>query len=164
MASRNFTSMLSEARKFRLGLVLANQYAEQLQLRGRAGGGSVLDAVLGNVGSMVCCRHGINDAHTMMGQFRPEFGSHDLTSLPLGMCYVNMKCGRDKPASFSLEGHHLPRREDRQDHAQHMRFMANARHAIPRDQALAMVARHDKTIDDLPPGEARQKFVPFLFH
>jgi len=147
VASQQFSSMLSEARKFRLGLVLANQYAEQLQQRSTLGGSSVLDAVLGNVGSLVCFRLGINDAKTMAGQFYPEFSYHDLMNLPLGVCYMNLKTSRHKPASFSLTSRYLARDPGREEHALRLRAISQARYAIPAEQARENVTRHVNLID-----------------
>ena len=102
IASESFISMLSEARKFRLGLVLANQYASQLDEL-RLSGGSVLRAILGNVGSIINFRLGVQDAELLEPVFNPTFNRFDLINLPRGNCYVNLKAGGRKPVSFSLE-------------------------------------------------------------
>ena len=54
-ATESFASILSEARKYRLDLILAHQYLEQLDEK-------VLPAVFGNVGTIVCFRIGAQDA------------------------------------------------------------------------------------------------------
>lgn len=78
---QNFTTnsisfMLSEARKFGLSLVLANQNMSQINSH------NILDSVLGNVGSMLLFRMGAMDAEKMATYTRPELQMHDLQELP----------------------------------------------------------------------------------
>ena len=68
-------TLLSESRKFGLGLILAHQYLAQLT-------DSVRDAVLGNVGSMMVFRIGATDALLLEPEFSPPFSAYDLASLP----------------------------------------------------------------------------------
>lgn len=77
---QNFTSesvaqMLSEARKYRLNLVLANQTLGQLQ-------NSILESVLGNVGSLVIFRPGINDCERLKPYLDPPFRKEEVLNLP----------------------------------------------------------------------------------
>ena len=71
----SLATMLAEARKFGLGLILAHQYLAQLPLSLRA-------AVLGNVGSTVLFRLGAADAQILEPDFNPHFTTHDLQHLP----------------------------------------------------------------------------------
>lgn len=72
--SDSIATMLAEARKYGVGLVLAHQYLAQLPE-------GVHGAVLGNVGSMVVFRIGSQDARTLEPEFTPAFTAHDLQSL-----------------------------------------------------------------------------------
>jgi hypothetical protein len=85
-ATERFAEMLSEARKFRLGLVLAHQYTSQLQHQGNQG--SVLDAILGNVGTIVAFRVGIHDANMLGDIFAPTVGARDIAGQPNYRAYV----------------------------------------------------------------------------
>lgn len=67
-------SILSEARKFRLNLIVAHQYIKQLSER-------IRDAVFGNVGSLIALRVGPEDADFLVKQFEPVFSQNDLISL-----------------------------------------------------------------------------------
>src|SRR5438552_4302739 len=71
----SFAGMLSEMRKYHVGLVLAHQYMEQLDetLRG---------AILGNVGTMIAFRVGLSDAVVLEKEFYPEFTASDFVNLP----------------------------------------------------------------------------------
>ncbi len=70
----SLVEMLSELRKFRLGLIMAHQYMAQLDTK-------IRDAVLGNVGSIVCFRLGQADARFMEKEFAPEFTTYDFVNL-----------------------------------------------------------------------------------
>lgn len=70
----SLATLLSESRKFGLGLVLAHQYVAQLT-------DAIRDAVLGNVGTAVCFRLGAADATLLEGEFAPEFSADDLQHL-----------------------------------------------------------------------------------
>jgi len=73
-STESFESILSEARKYRLNLVLANQFMTQLTDKIREG-------VLGNVGTIMCGRIGVTDAELMEKAFAPVFNAEDLHKL-----------------------------------------------------------------------------------
>jgi hypothetical protein len=75
--------MLSELRKYRLGLVLAHQFSAQLEQE-------VRDAVFGNVGTLMAFRVGPDDAKALHRQFSPEFEDLDLVNLPDHEAYVRL--------------------------------------------------------------------------
>lgn len=74
-ATDSFETILSEARKYRLSLVLANQFMTQLKEELR-------EAILGNVGTTITGRIGITDAEIMVKRYTPVFDAEDLTKLP----------------------------------------------------------------------------------
>jgi CxxC-x17-CxxC domain-containing protein len=77
-----FVSILSEARKYRLSLVLANQYLAQLDEMTPLGKSTrVRDAVFGNVGTIIVFRVGAEDAEFLTEEFKPEFSAEDLVNL-----------------------------------------------------------------------------------
>ncbi len=71
----SFASILSEARKYRLNLIVANQFIGQLT-------NEIRDAVFGNVGTIVAHRMGPEDAEFMVKQFAPIFDAGDLVNIP----------------------------------------------------------------------------------
>ncbi len=75
LATKNFSILLSEARKFRLNLVLANQFVKQLS-------SDITDALQGNVGSTVIFRTGMEDAEMFERVTSPVFSKNDLLKLP----------------------------------------------------------------------------------
>jgi len=82
-ATESFINILSEARKYRLNLILAHQYISQMEL-------SVKDAVFGNVGSFVIFRVGAEDAEFLEKEFRPEFTALDMVNLSKYHIYVKL--------------------------------------------------------------------------
>jgi len=73
-ATESFVNILSEARKYRLALILAHQYVSQMDEK-------VRDAVFGNVGTLVSFRVGAEDAEFLEKEFSPEFSANDLVNL-----------------------------------------------------------------------------------
>lgn len=74
-ATDSFESILSEARKYRLNLILANQFVSQLTDK-------IREAIIGNVGTIISGRIGTTDAELMEKKFLPVFDAEDLTKLP----------------------------------------------------------------------------------
>jgi hypothetical protein len=81
--TESLANMLSELRKYRVGLILAHQYLDQLDP-------AIRDAVFGNVGSMLSFRVGGADAAFLAREFAPRFDITDLTSLPRFSAYVRL--------------------------------------------------------------------------
>ena len=90
----SIATMLSEARKFGLGLILAHQYLDQLPE-------SIRGAVLGNVGTMLVFRVGATDAMTLEPEFNPPFTAYDLQNLPRYHTTVKLTARGEQLAPFS---------------------------------------------------------------
>ncbi len=86
-ATESFANILSEARKYRLNLIIAHQYIAQIS---NSEGSKVSDAVFGNVGTMVIFRVGAEDAQFLEKEFEPEFTAQDLVSLPNYNVYLKL--------------------------------------------------------------------------
>ncbi len=74
-ATDSIATILSEARKYRLSMIMANQFISQLEE-------PIRDAVFGNVGNMVGFRVGPEDAEFMAKQFAPQFDKDDIINTP----------------------------------------------------------------------------------
>ncbi len=98
-ATDSFATILSEARKYALGLVLANQYIAQIPE-------IVADAIFGNVGTTVSFRVGADDADRLVKQYAPTFEANDLINLPNRQIYVKMAI--DGVTSLAFSAHTLP--------------------------------------------------------
>lgn len=78
-ATESFATILSEARKYRLNLIIGHQYIAQLEQERST---KVRDAIFGNVGTMVVFRIGAADAEFLETEFMPTFTPNDLVNLP----------------------------------------------------------------------------------
>jgi hypothetical protein len=83
MMNEAFADILSESRKYKLALTLANQYIEQMEE-------NVRNAVFGNVGTMVVFRVGPFDAEVLKTVFEPTFHAEDMVGLGVGEIYLTL--------------------------------------------------------------------------
>jgi len=86
-ATESFAAILSEARKYRLNLILAHQYIGQLVSEHIT---KVRDAVFGNVGTIVSFRVGAEDAEFLEKEFTPEFTIQDIVNMPNYHIYLRL--------------------------------------------------------------------------
>jgi len=93
-ATESFATILSEARKYRLNLIMTNQYIAQVPEE-------VMSAVLGNIGTLVCFRVGSPDAAVLKQEFVPVFEEVDLVNLDNYHIYIKMCVDGVTSAAFS---------------------------------------------------------------
>ena len=82
-ATESFANILSEARKYRLNLILANQYITQIDEK-------VRDAIFGNAGTIISFRVGATDAEFLEKEFAPVFVQNDIVNLPKYNIYLKL--------------------------------------------------------------------------
>lgn len=99
----SISTILSEARKYRLDLILAHQYVGQLTSEN--GKTDVRDAVLGNVGTMMVGRIGPDDAELLAKEFAPVFGSYDLLNPPEYSFYTKLLINNKAAKPFSMQAY-----------------------------------------------------------
>ena len=99
-ATDSFANILSEARKYRLGLILAHQYIGQLVTDQNT---KVRDAVFGNVGTIISFRVGAADAEFLEKEFMPEFLQNDLVNLANANIYIKLMIDGVASRPFSAE-------------------------------------------------------------
>ena len=98
-ANKSFADILSEARKYKLNLTIANQYIDQMAEEVRS-------AVFGNVGTMITFRVGAYDAEVLEKEFAPQFTAEDLVNL--GMFQMYLKLMIDAMGSVPFSASSLP--------------------------------------------------------
>jgi len=91
----SIATILSEARKYKLNLIIAHQYMGQLT--DEKGQSPIRDAVLGNAGTICSARIGPDDAEVLAKEFAPTFGSYDLLNAPEFSWYTKLLID-NKPA------------------------------------------------------------------
>lgn len=94
-ATESFESILSEARKYRLNLILGNQFMTQLTDK-------VREAIIGNVGTVISGRIGITDAEILVKKYAPTFDVEDLTKLPNYQSIASVMINNVPSAPFSM--------------------------------------------------------------
>lgn len=90
----SLVEMLAELRKFRVGIVMAHQYISQLDTQ-------IRDAVLGNVGTIICFRLGQADARYMEKEFHPVFEASDFVNLANYDIYLKLMIHGSPSRAFS---------------------------------------------------------------
>ena len=106
-ATEAFASILSEARKYKLSLTLANQYIAQLEEMTPSGKSTkVKDAIFGNVGTLLSFRVGAEDAAYLEKEFIPEVTAEDLVNL--GKYHIYLKLMIDGIAGRPFSAETLP--------------------------------------------------------
>ena len=103
--SQSFESILSEARKYKVGLVVAHQYTDQLKQEGLGGNMDLSKTIFGNIGNMFVFKVGAPDAEFLTKEFEPEFNQTDLTSTAafMGACKVSVNNQQTRPFSFEAK-------------------------------------------------------------
>lgn len=96
-ANESFASILSEARKYKLCLTVANQFIAQMEE-------TIRDAVFGNMGSTVAFRVGPLDAEFMEKVFAPVFTQEDLQNIAFGQYYLTLQIDNMGSKPFSAQG------------------------------------------------------------
>jgi len=97
-------SILSEARKYRLGLILAHQYIDQLEKDNKLSGAvSLKGAVFGNVGTMMFYKIGPQDAEVCAKEMAPVFSEQDLVNLDAFKGAMKLSVDGQPSRPFSIE-------------------------------------------------------------
>lgn len=94
-ATESFESILSEARKYKLNLIVANQFMTQLTEK-------IREAIIGNVGTIIAGRIGITDAQILEKRFLPVFNAEDLTRLPNYQTITTVMINNTPSSPFSM--------------------------------------------------------------
>ena len=92
----SISTILSEARKYKLGLSIAHQFIAQLDDK-------IKDAVFGNVGSICSFRVGVDDAEYLKNQFEPVFTANDLMNIDNRNAYLKMLVDGRPEKPFNIE-------------------------------------------------------------
>jgi len=136
ISTNSISAILSEARKYKLGLTMAHQFIAQLQP-------DIKDAVFGNVGSIAAFRVGPEDAQFLEQQYAPTFSASDLMNVPNRNAFMRMLADGTPTQPFSLGT--LAPTEPNLAHVQQMVAMSAARYGTPRAIVEAdIMARYQK--------------------
>ncbi|MFH1832894.1 MAG: type IV secretion system DNA-binding domain-containing protein [Candidatus Levyibacteriota bacterium] len=95
-ATPDFAQILSEARKYKLNLIVANQFIGQMEEE-------VKNAIFGNVGSLVAFRVGVTDANYLQHEFQPTFTEADLINIERFNTYTKTIVSGEPVPPFSMD-------------------------------------------------------------
>lgn len=132
----SISSILSEARKYKLGLSIAHQFIAQLEE-------GIRDSVFGNVGSIAAFRVGTEDAEFLEKQFVPVFKSNDLMNIPNYHAYLRVLANGTPTKPFSMKT--LPPPTVNRTDVARILEKSYARYARPREEVEAEIsARYEQ--------------------
>jgi hypothetical protein len=99
-----FATILSEARKYELGLIMAHQYIGQLVAKTGEDGNTtkMRDAVFGNVGTILSFKIGAEDAEYMAKEMAPVLSEQDVIGIPNFHCYCKLNIDNTTSRPFSM--------------------------------------------------------------
>ncbi len=128
----SISTILSEARKYKLSLTVAHQFMAQLE-------DDIRDAVIGNVGTKIAMRVGTTDAEFLEKQFSPEFTAKDLEQLPNRTGVAAMLVNGVPAKPFTIETLQLP--EFDHSSIDELKERSYARYGTPREVVEADIRR-----------------------
>ncbi|MDP3779103.1 MAG: type IV secretion system DNA-binding domain-containing protein [bacterium] len=135
----SIATILSEARKYRLDLVITHQFIGQLKEE-------IKKAVFGNVGSVINFRIGSDDAEFMAKQFKPVFAEADLLNLDNYNCYVKLLINGATSTPFSMKT--LPPTKGDKEIAEIIKEISRTKYGRPRDEIeREIIASHSRQFE-----------------
>lgn len=144
ISTNSISAILSEARKYKLGLTIAHQFIAQLQP-------DIKDAVFGNVGSMAAFRVGPEDSQFLEQQFGPTFGANDLMNVPNHNAFLKVLANGTPTPPFSISTIAPPKTD--LERVQKLINMSMQKHGRPRAEIEAEISqRYQKPAPTVPPA------------
>ena len=120
-ATQSFTKILSEARKYKLGLTLANQYITQIDE-------DVMGAVFGNIGTLLSFNVGAKDSQLLQQEFGASVEAEDLTTLDKFQLFTRLAI--DNVTSSTFTAYSLPLPKNKSSHQEKIIEQSRKRYGI----------------------------------
>jgi hypothetical protein len=162
-ATPDFETILSEARKYKLNLVIAHQFVDQLPE-------DIKDAIFGNVGTICAFRVGPEDAEFLEKQFEPAFTAQDINTLPMGNCYAKLLVDGFPSKPFSMTQPWKVINDDvpkNPELAKEIKEMSRMKYGKPIEEINAFINeragfdKKEEEKDELPPLPKLKPRIPF---
>ncbi len=155
--SGTFADILSEARKYRLGLIMAHQYIAQLETgkgNGEWGKSDVKSAVFGNVGTMMSFKIGAPDAEFMEKEYAPLLGPQDIVGIANYKSYIKLNIDNATSKVFSMNSIYTKDYQDKKMAPILMKY-SSIKYGRAREFVDAVISNRlwvgsDIGVDDLP--------------
>jgi hypothetical protein len=101
--TESIESILSEARKYKLGLILAHQYLDQLEKENKLSSSvNLKGAIFGNIGTMMFYKVGAQDAEYCAKEMSPAFSDQDLINMDKYKAVMKLSVDTQPSAPFSV--------------------------------------------------------------
>jgi hypothetical protein len=132
VTTKTIASILAEARKYRLSMIMAHQFIAQLKEE-------IRDAVFGNVGTIIAFRVGPLDAELLEKQFLPTFTKQDLVNLDNFNAYIKLLIRGQVSPPFNIQT--FPPRASNREIAAAVKELSRLAYGRPRQDVEAEIAR-----------------------
>ncbi len=132
----SFATILSEARKYRLNLIMAHQFISQLTVEKEGSSASdsrMKDAVFGNAGTIMSFRIGVEDAEILAKEFAPVFNDFDVINIDRFNAYLKLMINGAGSRPFNIETYPKPPGANHEQ-AQLIRNLSRLKHGKPRSE------------------------------
>jgi hypothetical protein len=157
-------SILSEARKYRLGLIIAHQYLAQLEEDGgKKGSVNLKDAIFGNVGSMMSYKIGAQDAEDMAKEMAPVFSDQDLINIDKYKAVMKLSIDTQPSRPFSIIPVNPYTEEGDKDAAEAFKQLSRLKYGRDRDFVEREILRRiGATFDEKKPPAGGAPKMPSI--
>lgn len=136
-ATESFATILSEARKYKLSLIVANQYISQLD-------DTIKDAIFGNIGTILSFTLGHDDAVVMSAQYKEIVSINDIISLPRFTAYLKLMIDGISSDPFSMKTMPLITPEGSVELRDKILKQSRQRYAIPKSELESLMNAWNK--------------------
>ncbi|HLC70076.1 MAG TPA: type IV secretion system DNA-binding domain-containing protein [Patescibacteria group bacterium] len=136
----SIATILSEARKYRLELIIAHQYLSQLV--DNKGKNTVRDAVLGNAGTLVTFRIGVEDAEILAKEYAPVFSAYDLMNVEQYTAYAKLLIDNTAAKPFNMSTY--PPKSGNKELAAAIKELSRLKYGRPREIVEAEIMERAK--------------------
>ncbi len=150
-ATPDFGQILSEARKYRLNLTVANQFIGQIEE-------DVKNAIFGNAGTIISFRVGVSDANYLQHEFQPVFNEADLINVERFHAYIKTLIDGEPTTPFSIDLTRDLKEEKKRENprvAELIRELSRLKFGKPREVIEAEVAKRSRLYEVLGDLEGR---------
>lgn len=151
-ATQSFANILSEARKYRLSIIIAHQYVEQLEEEVQA-------AVFGNVGTIITFRVGGSDAEILAKEFIPRFVEEDFVSLEKFHMYLKLMIDGVASDPFSAMGLPPLREDEKTGNREKVIRVSRERYSTPRAEVEEKIIRWSGVEEQFRAAAANQNIA-----
>ncbi|MEX2209420.1 MAG: type IV secretion system DNA-binding domain-containing protein [Patescibacteria group bacterium] len=152
-ATESFATILSEARKYRLNLAMANQYVAQMPEE-------VRDAVFGNVGTIISFRVGASDADWLVKEFEPVFAETDIVNLDKYNIYLKVAIEGVTGNAFSARTIPLP--DETTPHRDQVVRQTRERYAQGRDVVEQQIVGDSPEAKETEDADRKRRYQSYL--